>query len=121
MLSTLAALEMSSTPMGMVVTEARLRREDTVDFPPLKCTPATPQRLRATRREVVFPKNSTYHTINFMLHRGGLCSDGNLTSPWCCTVGKYERTLVLKLKDVLKMQSHHCTTDHLYTAVEVVP
>lgn len=56
MLSTLAALQMSSTPMGMVVMEARLRREDTVDFPPLKCTPPTPHRLRATRREVVFPK-----------------------------------------------------------------
>ena len=45
----------SSTPIGMVVIEARATNEDVDDFPTQKCATAAPQRLSAARSDVVFP------------------------------------------------------------------
>ena len=62
--SMLFRLFMSSTPIGMVVIEARVTKEVGVDFPTRKCPTAAPHRLNAARSDVVFPANA--YNYNFI-------------------------------------------------------
>ena len=55
--SMLFRLLMSSTPIGMVVIDARATKEFGDDFPTRKCAAAAPHRLNAARSDVVFPAN----------------------------------------------------------------
>ena len=61
LVSLLVRLLTSSTPIGIIVIDARATKDASDDFPNHKCATATQHRLNAVLNDVIFPIN-TYST-----------------------------------------------------------